>query len=197
MSSARAAPAESPLSSLRFVTALAVLLTSAPLAGCTDRLPFGNSGDDEYLEVGRTLIEGELAERIALGPLAATCDGRDLGPGDTFRCAAKADGRDPIEFIATIDGTGQEIDIATTNLLLADQVEQVETFAASLIEQSTGQPFGPENFECADSSLVVRVGDVIDCLATDPDEGTVFHAPVMIDDLENLSVTVTVGEPIQ
>lgn len=181
----------------RLGIAVAVLVASLFGTGCTDRLRFGNSNDDAYLQAGEELIEGDLAQHIGLGPLEATCEGRDLDPGDTFRCGAVPDRPSLIEFIATIDETGDKVDIASTNLLLADEVEQVEAFAASLIAQQTGRPFGPENFECADSSLVVRAGEVVDCLATDPGDGTVFHAPVTIDDLEELSVTVTVGDPIQ
>ena len=173
---------------------LAVLATIT--TACTDRLPFGNSRDGDYLMVGRELIQGELAERIGLGPLVATCEGRDLDPGDTFTCTAAPDGRAAIEFVGTINETGDGVDISSTNLLLAEQVEQVEAFAASLIEQETGRPFGPENFECADSSLIVGAGEVIECLVTDPVDGTVFHAPVTVDDLETLSVTVTVGDPV-
>jgi hypothetical protein len=180
----------------RLPVVVVALVAGLALTGCTDRLPFGNSADDGYRMVAQDLIEGELAERIGLGPLEATCEGRNLGPGDTFSCTALASEAGIIEFRATISESGDEVDLASTNLLAADQVTAVEAFAASLIEGQAGRPFSPENFECADRSLIVRAGDVIDCLATDPADGTVFHAPVTIDDLETLSVTVTIGDPI-
>ncbi len=157
---------------------------------------FGNSSDDAFRQAGEELIEGDLADQIGLGPLQAECDGTDLSAGDTFSCQATVGGLEPIEFAATINGEENGLNIVSTNLLLASQVEEVEAFAASLIEQRTSTSIGAENFECSNSSVVVAAGEVLECRVTDPADGMVYEAPVTVDNLIDLSVTVSVGDPI-
>ncbi|MGH1487927.1 MAG: hypothetical protein ACRBK7_00800 [Acidimicrobiales bacterium] len=182
----------------RLPTALFLLVTVLA-TGCSGTLEFGgfgNSSDDAFRLAGEELIEGELADQIGLGPLEAECTGSDLSAGDTFDCTAAPGGLDPIQFIATINGEEDGLNIVSTNLLLASQVDEVEAFAASLIENRTSTAIGAENFDCADSSLVISPGEVIECRVTDPADGVVYEAPVTIDDLADLSVTVSVGDPI-
>ena len=175
----------------------AVLAAMAAVAsGCSGGLPLVGGDDGRYLEAGEDLIEGDLADQIGLGPLQASCRGRGLGPGDAFACTALSGTQPPIEFVATISDDGESVDLTSANLLLADQVQQIESFAASLIAQDTGRPVTAESFECADSSLVVAPGAVVDCLVTDPTDGTIFDVAVTVDDLDTLSITVDVGEPI-
>ncbi|MEM7274346.1 MAG: hypothetical protein AAF547_14780 [Actinomycetota bacterium] len=166
------------------------------LAGCSASFSFGGTGDDDYLDAGTELIEGQLADQIGLGALDAECTGADLEAGDTFTCTAQAGDLSPIRFIGTIDADGDGVNITSSNLLLAEQVEEVEAFSASLIAEQTAVPIGPEHFECADSSLVVENGDILDCVLTDPTDGTMYEAPVTIEDLDSMSVVVNVGDPI-
>ena len=172
------------------------LVTMTAGGACTDGLPFGSGDDQRYLDAGAALIEGDLATRIGLGPLEASCSGSGLDAGSTFTCTGTPSGLPSIDFVATISDDGEGVDLASSNLLLADQVEQIEAFAAALIAGETGQPIGAQHFECADSSLVVRTGQTVDCLVTDPLEGTVHAVAVTVDDLQTLSVTVDVGDPV-
>lgn len=173
-----------------------VIFVTVVLTGCTDGLPFVSGDDATYLDAGQTLIEGDVANRIDLGPLDATCRGRGLGAGDAFACTAMATSQPPIEFVATISDDGEGVDLVTTNLLLAEQVEQIEVFAASLIAEDTGRPITADSFECADSSLVVAPGEAIDCLLSEPAEGTIYAVAVTVEDLEGLSIAVAVGDPV-
>lgn len=173
----------------------ALMLVLVLAASACSRLGSGED-DQQYLDVGRDLIEGELADRIGLGPLEGSCQGRDLDPGDTFTCTAVTGATDPIRFVATVSDDGETVDLTSTNLLLADQVDQVEEFAASLIREETGLAIGAADFDCGGTSLVLEAGDVLDCLVTDPGDGTVYHAPVTVNDLTTMSVTVSVGDPV-
>ena len=166
------------------------------VTGCGVSLPFVSADDRRYLQAGEELIEGELADQIGLGALVARCEGRGLEAGDAFGCTGTPTGRRPIEFVATVSADGEGVDLTSTNLLLADQVEQIETFAASLIADDTGLPIGDEHFECADTSVVVGPGEVLDCLVTDPVADTIHTVAVTVDDLDSLSVTVDVGDPV-
>lgn len=179
------------------VAAVAALAALASVATACSHLPIGTAEDQRFLDAGEELIEGELSDQIGLGPLEADCQGRSLGPGDTFSCTGVPAGKGVISFVATISQDGQGVDLATTNLLLADQVEQIETFAASLIAEDTSLPIGNEDFECADNSLVVSAGETIDCLITDPTDQTIHTVAVTVDDLSTLSITVDVGDPVE
>lgn len=176
------------------VAVLAVAVTV--ITGCGSGLPFLGGDDAQYLDAGATLIEGDVAERIDLGPLDAVCRGRSLEPGDAFACTAMSAGQPPIEFVGTISEDGEGVDLVTTNLLLADQVEQIEAFAASLIAEDTGRPITADHFECADSSVVVAPGDTIDCLLTEPAGSDIFAVAVTVEDLSDLSIAVAVGDPV-
>ncbi len=178
------------------VAALAALII-AVATGCSGSLDFFSSaGDAAFLEAGEELIEGQLAEDIGLGPLTAECTGKSLGAGDTFTCSGSPGELTPIEFIGTIDDDEETVVITSTNLLLAAQVEEVESFAAGLLQAQTTRTVSPEDFECADTSVIISSGDVLDCVVTDPTDGTVFEAPVTIDNLEDLAITVNIGNPI-
>ncbi len=175
--------------------ALALAATVALGSTACARLPF--VGDDaRYLDAGERLIEGELAERIGLGPLPASCEGTGLDAGRTFTCTAEPADHPTIRFVATISDDGDGIDLTSTNLLLAEQIERIEAFAAALIAEDTGRPIEPDRFECADASVVIAAGEVLDCLVTDPADGVVHAVGVMIDDLATLSITVDVGDPV-
>lgn len=160
-------------------------------------LPLSNSEDQGYLDAGEDLIGGDLSNQIGLGPLEADCQGRGLEPGDTFTCTGVPTGHDPIMFVATISADGQGVDLVTTNLLLAEQVEQIETFAAALIAEDTSLPITNETFECADNSLVVPAGGTIDCLVTDPSDQTIHTVAVTVEDLSTLTIAVDVGDPVE
>lgn len=176
---------------LALVVGAGVLATSGEIT-----VPFLTGDDHRYHLAGEDLIHDELVDQIGLGPLDASCGGRGLGPGDTFACTAEAVNHPPIEFTATISDDGDRVDMTSTNLLLADQVEQVEAFAASLIADDIDLPIEAGDFECADNSLVVGAGETIDCLATRPTDGTIFQVFVTVEDLQTLSITVDVGEAI-
>jgi len=176
---------------------VAALVAMALLAsGCSGSISFGTSPDDRYLDAGTELIEGELAEQIGLGPLDATCTGSDLEAGDTFQCSAVAGGLEPIRFVGTVDADEEGVNLSSTNLLLADQLEQVEAFSASLIAEQTSVAIGPEHFECGNASVIIENGGVLACLLTDPTDGTVYEAPVTVEDLATMSVLVNVGDPV-
>jgi hypothetical protein len=166
------------------------------LSGCSGSFSFGTSSDDRYLNAGRDLIETELADQVGLGELDATCIGTDLEAGDTFECTATAGGLEPIRFVGTVDADEEGVNLSSTNLLLADQVEQVEAFSASLIAEQTSVAIGPEHFECGDTSIIIENGGILDCRLTDPTDGTVYEAPVTMEDLDTMSVLVNVGDPV-
>lgn len=183
----------------RTALALAFSLVAAGCGSSTsfgDMFAFGDSEDEPFLAAGEELIEGDLAARIGLGPLEATCFGEDLEAGDSFECSAVGGSLPPILFTATIDEDEDEVFLTTLNLLLAEQINEVEAVATQLLETQTGQTIGVDNFDCGDSTVVIAVGEQLDCRVTVPPDSTVYEAPVTVDDLNDLSITVNVGSPV-
>lgn len=172
-----------------------VAAASLVMTACGGRFGIGGS-DAGFRSAAEELIESDLAQQIGLGPLQASCTGSDLTAGSGFDCTGQSSDGQTIRFIATVNETEDGVDLRGTNLLLADQVERIEAFAASLIAEQTFTDIGADDFECADTALIVLSGDVVPCFLTDPADGTVYEAPVTVDDLDELSVTVTVGDPI-
>ncbi len=181
---------------VRAVSSWPLAVTALVATGCSAVPGFDSSTGNEFTEAAESLIEGDLAAQIGLGSLDASCGGEDPGPGDNFECSATPEGLTAIRFTATINAEGDTVGVVSTNLLLADQVQQVETFAASLIEEQTGTLIGAESFQCGDGSVIVADGEALDCTVTDPADGTVYAAPVTIDNLAELSITVNLGDPI-
>ena len=173
------------------------VVVAVAASGCSALEEALGSGNDRmFLVAGQDLIEDELADQIGLGPLNAVCSGQNLQAGDSFECSATAGQLTPIQFSATINEDGQTVVLDSTNLLLAAQVEQVEDFAAGLLSDQTTRTVNPDDFECGDSSVVISSGEVLDCVVTDPADGTRFEAPVAIENLDELAITVNIGNII-
>ena len=174
-----------------------ILVFAALATGCSGSLDFFSSANDQaFLDAGEELIEGDLAEQIGLGPLDAACSGQNLGAGDTFSCSARPGQLTPIEFTGTVDEDESSVAITSDNLLLAAQIEEVEAFAAGLLQEQTSRAVQPEDFECGDTSVIITSGEVLSCTVTDPSDGTIYEAPVTIDNLQDLAITVNIGNPI-
>lgn len=158
--------------------------------------------DQAYHEAGRNLIEGTLASEIGIGPLVAVCEGRDLGPGSVMACTATptassaASEVGPIEFEGRIRGDGATVDVVSTNLLLAGQVEQVEAFAATVLTPRLGWSVRAEDVECANGPVVVTSGDTMNCVLTGPNDVR-QRAAITIEDFASLTITVAVDPPIE
>ncbi len=173
------------------------LVIAALASGCSGSLDFFSSaGDQGFLDAGEELIEGDLADQIGLGPLDATCSGQNLQAGDTFSCMARPGQLTPIEFTGTVDDDEASVVITSDNLLLATQVQEVEAFAAGLLQQQTTLAAQPEDFDCGDTSVIIASGEVLNCMVTDPSDGTIYEAPVTIENLQDLAITVNIGNPI-
>jgi hypothetical protein len=129
-------------------------------------------------ESGVAVIEGALADDIALGDLDATCeDPEALSEGETFTCTATTDDEQTIEFLGTMT-SDDEFDIVTTNLLTAVDVEFVREEAARVISAEIGTEVAPADIECAEGSVVLDdAGDFL-CAITDTSTGDVYDLTV-------------------
>ena len=99
--------------------------------------------------------------------------------------------------LATISDDGDRVDLASTNLLLADQVEQVEAFAASLIADDIDLPIEAQRLRVRRQQPGGR-GRGDHRLPGHPIRpgwhGASSSVLVTVEDLQTLSITVDVGE---
>jgi hypothetical protein len=173
---------------------LSLVLSACGGSGLVD------DGDDgRYRATAENLIEVDLAPAIGLGPLDASCGGANLGPGSTFECQAEpaGDTGEPVRFLATIDDDGVAVDVASTNLLLADQVAEIEATAASVLAPRVDWDTTADHVECADRTVVVGPDRTLRCVVIDPGDPdlsgdeTRYPASVVIEDFTTLTITVT------
>lgn len=131
-----------------------------------------------------TLIEGELAEQIGLGPLRADCEVPENSEvGSTFTCTATTDDGDRIELMTTFE-PDDRIFVQTTNVLLADEVPRVEADAAASLGAETGVDLAPTAVQCPDGAVVLDAADQMRCRITDPTDGTIYEMIVTMRDFD-------------
>lgn len=180
----------------RFLIVSAAPFSLLVAGGC------GSDGADDgaALDAAAQLIEGDLAGQIALGPLEATCanpTGVGLEPGDDFTCSATGAGDQVLWFTATVDDDGDGVQVRSKNVILAQQVDMIEAAASQQLALETGVPVEAGDLDCGDRTIVAVDGDTLLCEVRDPDDGTVYEAPVLLHDIDALVIDVSVGRAIR
>ena len=135
------------------------------------------------------LIEGELADQAALGPLTADCPpAGDVEAGDSFDCTGTTEDGQVVEFTAEVtdEGAGE---IVSTNLLTPEDIPTLADSAATVLAEQNGAE--PAPLACDDSSgFVLAPGATLDCELTDPATDDTLGATITITDPENVGYTV-------
>lgn len=133
---------------------------------------------------GQSVIEGELAERIGLGELDASCNEPDgLEKDETFTCTATTDDGETIEFLGTMTSE-DTFDIVTTNLLIASDVVAIREEAARALAAETGVAIVPEDIECPDEVVILDDTGDFACEITETATGDVYELTVSTGGLE-------------
>jgi hypothetical protein len=170
---------------------LAVAVTACSAGGpATVAPPIGKA-------VAETMITGQLATTVGLGPLAPTCD--DPGPlavGTTFSCTAvrKSDRPgEPIRIQGTVNPDGH-LSLVTSNLISAVALPSFERQAAAQLNQSAGSTFTPESVDCGQSSVVVPGDNVLRCGLVMPASGQIYDLDLTITDLNGRHFSLRVSQ---
>ncbi|MEL7208817.1 MAG: DUF4333 domain-containing protein [Actinomycetota bacterium] len=169
------------------MTAVRHRLTVLVLVGLVAAACTSDSVNPKQEAIG--LIEGELADQAALGPLAAACpDAEDVEAGGSFECTGTTGDGQVVRFTAEVtdDGAGE---IVSTNLLTPEDIPTLADDAATVLAEQND--LEPAPMTCDDSSgFVIEQGAVLDCELTDPATGDMLGATITITDPVNVGYTV-------
>lgn len=125
------------------------------------------------------LIEGELADGMGLGPVAAQCDSPPSNEvGTTWNCEGTVDGQ-VATFVALIDRE-DNVSVNSTNVIPADQVSIVSDTAMRQLNESVGGSLPDEAMDCGDVTIILPASNEFICGL---DVGTdVYDATITITD---------------
>lgn len=144
-----------------------------------------------------TMIAGEMATAIGLGPLTPACN--DPGApeiGMTFTCTAARTTQppgDPIQITGIINPDGH-LGLVTSNLISAAALPSFERQAASQLNESAGANFTAESVDCGNTSVVLGADKVLRCALIMPASGQVYDLDLAVTDLDGRHFALKVGD---
>lgn len=158
----------------RTVIALAVLSSGGLLVACSDSAALS----------GENVIENELADKIGLGELTASCNEPEgLRTGETFTCTATTADEQTVELLGTMT-SDDEFEIVTTNLLIADDVVAIREEAARALSEEVGATIVADDISCPDDIVVLDDTGIFTCEITDTSTGDVYELTISTGGLE-------------
>jgi hypothetical protein len=174
---------------LRALTVVAVL---AVVSGCS--LVIG--GDDSAADTAVKIIEGQIADELAMGSLDARCDSpptEDVGA--EFTCTATVDGDDArvISFDAVID-EADHVNVQSANLLTRDDVTKLEVGAVGILNDQFALALPDDSIDCGSDPVILNPALEVDCAFTDPSNGDVYDTLITITDPVELVIEISVAE---
>lgn len=142
-----------------------VLALTAATVGCSFSI-----GGQSPESAGEELIEGDLSELLGLDLTDAECDEpAENEPGEEFSCTATAPEGATVTFDGIIE-SDDEIFVAASNVVLADEMTAVAEEAASVLGPEVGVEIDPADIECPTESTVLDEGR-LRCEIIDPATG--------------------------
>jgi len=138
-----------------------------------------------YKDAATKVIEGQLQDELAMGDLTASCEeptSKDVGT--TFDCTADTPKGDTISLTAEIQ-KGKKVFVQTTNVLTADNLNDIEAEAARILSEKVGQDLPAEAIDCGSQAIVAEAGKPFVCSLSDPSNPTVIYdTSITLDDLK-------------
>ena len=157
-----------------------ILVLALVASACSASFSIGGQSVEE---AATELIEGELAEQIALGPLNANCpEVEDPDIGTEFACSATTADGETIDFAGIVDRE-DHIDVTSVNLIAARAIPAYESAGIDLVNQQSGSTLDVTAMDCPEVSYVFNEGRTMECTLTDVD-GSVFNATYTFTDAE-------------
>jgi hypothetical protein len=182
------------------VVAVLGLLVSSITVGC---VPAGDEVTEETVAPATTLspvataesmITGELARQIGLGPLTASCpDPGSLALGSTFGCTATTSTGAVIGIDASVAGDGH-LALATNNLITVAALAGFEEAAASALNDEVGSTFAADAVDCGDGPVVLPSDQVLPCALTVASNGEVYDLTLTVTDLDERHFGLVVAD---
>ncbi|MGF1600386.1 MAG: hypothetical protein ACFCVK_26395 [Acidimicrobiales bacterium] len=178
----------------RPLRAILILVAVALGAGaCSSSPPAGEPAIDARGEA-ESMIGGELATTIGLGPLTGECgDPGPLGVGVTFACTATTEPGQTIDVAATVNAEGH-LELTTRNLISAAALPSFERQAAAVMNDTVGSNFTVDSVDCGNTAMVLPPDFTLMCALVMPASGEVFDLTLTITDLDARNFSLVVGD---
>lgn len=177
------------------IFALTTILGAA--TGCSAGTPAPATPTNGAQAAAESMITGELATAVGLGPLIPACS--DPGPldiGTTFTCTASRTTQppgDPIQIAGTVNPDGH-LGLVTVNLISAAALPSFEREAASQLNESAGANFTADSVDCGNTAVVLGADKVLRCALIMPASGQVFDLDLAVTDLDGRHFALKVGD---
>jgi len=144
-----------------------------------------------FQQTAGEVIEGELADLIGLGAIDGSCEEpTSLDVGATFACTGQVADQ-TAQFVATI-AEGQNVNVNTANVVLANQVGLFSTAAMQQLNEAFGQSAPDEAMDCGTASIVLSSENQMVCAL---DAGAeIYDATITITDMMSGAFIVEVAE---
>ncbi len=148
----------------------------AAVSGCSFSI-----GGSSPASAGEELIEGELSEVLGFEMTDAECqDPAEEEEGEEFTCTATAPDGSTVTFQGVLE-TDDEIYLAASNVVVADEMTLVEEEAAVVLGPEVGAEIDPADVDCPTESTVLD-GDELRCEITDATTGERYELIVRLGD---------------
>lgn len=149
-----------------FAGVAAAALVAVGAAGCSFSV-----GGQSPESAGEELIEGELSELVGFDLTEAQCEEPAADePGEEFSCTAMSPDGSTVTFDGVVE-TDDEIFVAASNVVVADEMSLVEEEAAAVLGPEIGVEIDPGDVDCPDVSTVLDADDRLRCEITDASTG--------------------------
>jgi hypothetical protein len=155
-----------------------VIAALSALTGCSFEFSLG---DESVEDAGVELVEGELAEQLGQELSDAECESpAEEEVGEEFTCSATDENDETITFVGVIE-EGDQIFVAPSNVLAAEEMDQLEAEAAAVLGPEVGVEIDPADIECPNEQTVLDDGQLT-CEITDPTTGDVYALTATLSD---------------
>ncbi len=169
--------------------AVALLAAGCSGGGDTD----GDAAPSEQ-SLAETMITGDLATGVGLGPLAPSCNDPGVYAADTaFTCTALTGPGDVINVHGSVNGEGH-LNLATTNVISAAAIPSYEREVAALLNNSVGANLTAEAVDCGSTAIVLPGDLVTTCALIMPASGQIFDVTLSITDVEGRKFSLRVAD---
>ncbi len=166
-------------------------------SGCSAGAPTPSATTNGAQTRAETMIAGELATAIGLGPLTPACTVPGaLDIGVSFTCTAARTTQppgDPIQITGTINPDGH-LGLVTSNLISAAALPSFERQAASQLNESAGANFTADSVDCGNTAVVLGADKVLRCALIMPASGQVYDLDLAVTDLDGRHFALKVAD---
>lgn len=171
-------------------TTISAVVAAGLVGACSAEFSIGGQPPED---AAVDLIEGELSDDLGVAMTGECDDVDDPEVGVSFECTGTTDDGRVIEFVTLIDEE-DHISVDSVNVVNAGAVDRFAAAAADALSEQAGVALDASAVDCGDEAIVLDESMTLACSVTDPTDGAVYDASIIITDLDEGSFDVEVGD---